>query len=810
MIVRQGKLPVIVVRGTYIFPVFPTRIDTTVGIGRTLSLNSVERSIEGGKNRVLVLNQKSPDQEEPGENDIYRIGTVCSLAILEEFRDGSMDVNLVGVKRAKVSSLHKNGSSEEGNEYWEATYNVLEEKELDEKTENKLKFELLDLKISRLLRTYGSIPAEIMIHIINVERRIGRIVDLLAQSLPRLSSKLKQSILEETDPVKRYKSLVDSLDLAENIEKVEKDISKKVQKEILTRQREYYLEEKLKAIKEELDQAKGIRKWSDRILKEIAGKPYPEHVKKRIEREVKRYDQTHPSSPEGNVIRNYVETVMSIPWFGESKENHDLLKASKILDKYHYGLREPKESVIGYLASRILRKKLKIKAKRSFAQIVCLVGAPGIGKTSFAQAIAKATGRKYVRVSLGGIHDESEIRGHRKTYIGSMPGRIIQAMRRAGVTNPLFLLDEIDKLSFDYRGDPASALLEVLDPEQNSHFSDNYIEEDYDLSKVMFVTTANYDMNIPDPLRDRLEIIHLPSYSEDEKLGIARYHLVEAIKEENGLKKEWLTFTTSGIMEIIRHYTREAGVRELGRMVSRISRKFAAKILKRKKNKVVASEQINKKRVSLYLERRKFELTESEKEPQIGVVTGLAFVSYGGGDILPIEAEHFPGHKDGKLHLTGKLGNVMKESAAIALDYIKAGASRGDFKINYKLFDNDIHIHAPEGAVAKEGPSAGTALTTAIISSLKRVPIPKTVAMTGEISLHGRVIAVGGIREKVTAAFNTGIIKKIFIPVGNKKDMSDVPKKIRSKLKFSFVSHYFQIYKELFTAKLPTEKKESS
>ena len=527
----------------------------------------------------------------------------------------------------------------------------------------------------------------------------------------------------------------------------------------------FIYEKKLKAIKDELgdseDGSDDIKSYKERLAKE----PFPKNIKKRITSEIGRYEQIPNASSESNMIRSYIDWMMAIPWHEKSKESYDLKNARKILNKHHFGLEKVKDRIIEYLAVKSMTKSIK-------GEIVCLVGPPGVGKTSLAKSISESIGRKFVKVSLGGIKDEAEIRGHRKTYIGSMPGRIIQTMKRAKTLNPLFLLDEIDKMASDYRGDPASAMLEVLDPEQNKNFSDHYIEEEYDLSDVMFIATANYYENIPEPLIDRMEIIQLSSYTEIEKLKIAENHLVPNVLIKNGLADGQLKFRKSAIDEIIKHYTREAGVRQLERCLNSIARKFIVKLL----NKQLSIVDVDNKIVREYLGKRVFEHTLKEKKSEVGVVTGLAYTQFG-GDILPIEINYFKGK--GHLVLTGKLGDVMKESAHIALDYLKANANK--YKVDIDLFENnDIHIHVPEGAVPKDGPSAGIAITTALISALTNTPVSKEFGMTGEITLRGQVLPIGGLREKLISAHRSGL-KNIIIPKKNEKDLDEIPKEVRKK-----------------------------
>ena len=530
--------------------------------------------------------------------------------------------------------------------------------------------------------------------------------------------------------------------------------------------------EKLKAIKRELGEDGGDKNDPDTILEKLEKNPYPENVKNKVKAELKKFEMMPQGSLEAALIQSYVDVLMNVPWWQKTEDNDSLENVEKILDEDHYGLENPKKRIIEYLAVKKLTGNLK-------SPILCFYGPPGTGKTSLGKSIARALGRKFFKASLGGISDEAEIRGHRRTYVGSMPGRIIQGMRKAGVNNPVFLLDEVDKLASSYKGDPASALLEVLDPEQNYQFNDNYLEEPYDLSDVLFICTANYLENIPGPLRDRLELIQLSSYTELEKVQIATGHLVKKQRELNGLKESQATFTEDAIKYIIRSYTRESGVRDLERKIASCLRKVVVAIVK---DPSIESITIDEKKVREYLGTPIFEDSKKEQKPQIGVVTGLAYTEFG-GDILPIEVNYFKGK--GALVLTGHLGDVMKESCSIALDYVKSNADK--FGINPELFaENDIHIHVPEGAVPKDGPSAGVAITTAIVSCLSKTPVNPDVAMTGEVTLRGNALAIGGLREKSLAALRSGI-KTIIVPEENKKDVEELPKEVKETLKIEYM-----------------------
>ena len=562
-----------------------------------------------------------------------------------------------------------------------------------------------------------------------------------------------------------------------NFQQIENRINDKVKTRIEEGQKEYYLREKMRAIKEELGDVPDTEKDVDAIRKRLEENPYPETIKAKVKDELSRYEMLPAASGETGVIKTYIDWLMDLPWWQESKDNEDLNKASEILDADHYGLEKIKERILEYLAVKQMTNSLK-------APIICLVGPPGVGKTSLAKSVARALDRKFVKISLGGVKDESEIRGHRRTYLGSMPGRFIQAMKKAGTINPVFLIDEIDKMASDYKGDPASAMLEVLDPEQNEYFSDHYIEESYDLSKVLFIATANYLENIPNALRDRLEIIELSSYTELEKVEIAKRHLVPKQLKENGLKESQLKIDDDMISFLIRYYTRESGVRQLERVIATVCRKSVLAILKDKKRSI----KVTKKLVKEWLGNEKFEYGKREMKDQVGTVTGLAYTAFG-GDVLQIEVNHFEGK--GKLILTGQLGDVMKESASIAYDYVRANCQK--YKIKPDIFEkNDIHIHVPEGAVPKDGPSAGVTLTTALVSSLSNIPVKANLAMTGEVTLRGNVLPIGGLKEKSMAAHRCGITT-VLIPKANVKDLDDVPQTVKESVNFIPVERVSQV-----------------
>ncbi|AHI52728.1 endopeptidase La [Spiroplasma culicicola] len=773
------KLPLLVTRGSYIYPTF----EQVLEIGREKTTIAVKQAVDNHEGLILIVSQKKPLEDDPKIEDLFDFGVLAKVSIKKEWKDGTLTVNIKSLSRAKISSF-------ETGDFYVAEY--IEQTQVDEK--NSEKADKIVKLIKSMISSQDEFPAEMEDILKDASKNTNSsfIVDSAAHLMPFMPIDKKQAILEELDPLKRIEIINDFLDEKKQSADIESSISKKIKSRVDEQQREFYLREKLKAIKEELGDMDGEGDDVKKYKKRLETEPFPEHIKKRIFQEIERYEGLPASSSEANIIRTYIDWMMQTPWWEKSEEKTDLKYAKDILDKHHYGLEKVKERIIEYLAVKQNTNKVK-------GQIITLVGPPGVGKTSLAKSIAESMGRNFVKVALGGIKDESEIRGHRKTYIGAMPGRIIQGMKRAGVKNPVFLLDEIDKMASDYRGDPASAMLEVLDSEQNSKFSDHYLEEDYDLSDVVFIATANYPDNIPEALYDRMEIIELSSYTEIEKLKIAEDYLVPKVLEDHAVSSDKLIFTKEGLNEIIKHYTREAGVRQLERWISSVTRKFVVKML----NKDLETLTVTPEVVNELLKKRIFEHTEKEKQPQVGVVTGLAYTQFG-GDILPIEVNHFPGK--GGLVLTGKLGDVMKESATIAYDFVKSNYK--SFNIPKEVFvENDIHIHVPEGAVPKDGPSAGVTITTAIVSALTNRPVPKDIGMTGEITLRGLVFPIGGLREKSISANRSGL-KKILIPWKNQKDIDDIPEEVKAQLQIVPVEKYEQVYEEVFGEKVKEFKTE--
>lgn len=755
-------LPLVCTRGVVVFPDQEVIID----VGRTKSVRAVEEAQENCESQVILVAQRDLAVEEPDVNDVYSYGTLCHIKHMRRM-DGYLRVKFRGISRVELHTIVNDDMMSVTAEIKEdVVQDPLEEVALVRKIAKQ--FEEIEA-VSQ------SIPKE-MINELAKGVSAQALSNQIAQLFPFTLEK-RQELLETLGINDRLYLILQEIESEKELSQIENKINDKVKVRIEESQKEYYLREKMRAIKEELGDVPDTDKDVDAIRKRLEENPYPENIKEKIKNELSRYELLPAASGETGVIKTYIDWVMDLPWWQESKDNEDLNKASEILDEDHYGLEKIKERILEYLAVKQMTNSLR-------APIICLVGPPGVGKTSLAKSVARALDRKFVKISLGGVKDESEIRGHRRTYLGSMPGRFIQAMKKAGTVNPVFLIDEIDKMASDYKGDPASAMLEVLDPEQNSVFSDHYIEEPYDLSKVLFIATANYLENIPNALRDRLEIIELSSYTELEKVEIAKRHLVPKQIKENGLKASQLKLDEDMISYLIRYYTRESGVRQLERVIATVCRKSVLAILKDNKRSI----KITKKLIKEWLGHEKFEYGKKETKDQVGTVTGLAYTSFG-GDVLQVEVTHFEGK--GKLVITGQLGDVMKESASIAYDYVRANAKK--YKINSEVFEkNDIHIHVPEGAVPKDGPSAGVTLTTALVSSLSDTPVKANLAMTGEVTLRGNVLPIGGLKEKSMAAHRCGITT-IVIPKANVKDLDEVPATVKESVNFIPVEKVSQV-----------------
>ncbi len=757
--------PLLCTRGAVIFPMQ----DLAVEVGRKASIDAVNYA-NAYHSSIVLVSQKDLTVDMPGPDDVFNVGTVCHIKTCRE-RDDHLKVIFSGLSRCRIL---KHFIKDDVNyvEVEEIRDFVEDEASIESLTKQALaEFNVIAQKYARpgfpirQLSSFDSTLASVL-------------VDTFAQIYIQ-NVEDKQLFLEEENVNKRLQMMLSHIEKERKMDMLEQEINEKVKESIEDGQRDYYLREKLKAIKDELGGKDGGSDIDD-LRERVENEPYPENVKAKAREEFKHYEMLPPTTGETGVIRTYLEWLLNVPWYQKSEDNDDLADASRILDEDHYGLVKVKERILEYLAVKQMTNSLK-------SPIICLVGPPGVGKTSLAKSVARALNRNFVKISLGGVRDEAEIRGHRRTYLGSMPGRIIQGMKRAGTLNPVFLIDEIDKMSSDYKGDPSSAMLEVLDPEQNTLFSDHYLEEPYDLSDVLFICTANYRDNIPAALLDRLEIIELSSYTEFEKLNIARNHLIGKQTGINGLKEGQFELDDDMILYIIRHYTREAGVRQLERTIGTLCRKTVLAILKEKKKNV----KITKKLVNQWLGHEIYDYGTKEKKDQIGVVTGLAYTSFG-GDILPVEVNYFEGK--GNLIVTGQLGDVMVESTKIALDFIKANAKK--YNIPIEFFEkHDIHIHVPEGAVPKDGPSAGVTITTAIVSALTQKKVKKDLAMTGEVTLRGNVLPIGGLKEKSLAAHRSGI-KTIIIPKGNIKDLDDIPETVKEEVTYIPVEKVEQVISE--------------
>lgn len=756
------ECPIICTRGAIIFP----GQDMSLDVGRRASVDVVNFSLNMNLD-VILVSQKNIDIDEPKKNDLYEIGTICHIRASRK-RDDHLKVVFVGEDRCRLIEIYEI----DGIKY--ASVEVL-----SDVVEDDLALEVLKTKVKKEYSLFeqknGRAPLRAPENMSN--QYISELVDGFAQA-NIFNSGEKQKFLEEYHLEKRLEMFLTYISLEKKKEEIEKEINLRVKDSVESSQKDYYLRERIKAIKEELGDGQGAD--VEKLKEEFSKDRYPENIKAKANEEIRRLDMTSTASGEYGVIRTYLDWLISIPWTEKSVDETDLTKVKEVLDEDHYGLEKIKTRILEYLAVKELSHSLK-------SPIICLVGPPGVGKTSLAKSIARALNRNFVKMSLGGVRDEAEIRGHRRTYLGSYPGRIIQGMKKAGTTNPVFLIDEIDKMGADYKGDPSSAMLEVLDPEQNSMFQDHYLEETYDLSDVMFIATANYLENIPAPLLDRLEIINLSSYTELEKLNICKDHLIPKVLKKDGLKPSQFSISDEMITHVIRHYTRESGVRELERMMETLARKATLEIYTKSKRSI----KVSKKLVQEWLGHEKFEYGTKEKKNQVGVVTGLAYTAFG-GDILQIEVNYFEGK--GKLIITGQLGDVMKESAEIALDYVKSNAKK--FGIGVKFFEtHDIHIHVPEGAVPKDGPSAGVTLTTAFVSALTNKAVDANCAMTGEVTLRGNVLPIGGLREKSIAANRSGITK-VFIPKGNVKDIDELPDIVKENITFMPVDKVDTILKE--------------
>jgi ATP-dependent Lon protease len=760
---KTRRLPLLPLRGLLVYPSMVLHLD----VGREKSVKALEKSMVDDS-MILLCSQSEVNIEEPTTEDIYRIGTIAKVRQMLKLPNGTIRVLVEGVVRAEITEFLNN------EEYYEVQVKELPEQETTDPEIDALMRTVLT-QFEHYINLSKKVTPETLAAVSDIDEP-GRLADVICSHLS-LKIKDKQEILETVDVKERLEKLLGILNNEREVLELERKISQRVKKQMEKTQKEYYLREQMKAIQKELGDKEGRAGEVEELRSLLADTEVPEKVKEKIEKEIDRLEKMPASSAEGGVIRNYIDWLLGIPWSNFTEDDLDINRAEEILNEDHYGLEKPKERVLEYLAVQQLVKKLK-------GPILCLVGPPGVGKTSIARSIARSLGRQFIRLSLGGVRDEAEIRGHRRTYVGAMPGRIIQGMKNAGTTNPVMLLDEIDKMAMDFRGDPASALLEVLDPEQNCTFSDHYIEVPFDLSNVMFVTTANAVHNIPRPLLDRMEVLYIPGYTEIEKLNIARNFLLPKQLKDHGLKDGQLIVDEPALMRIVREYTREAGVRNMEQQVSAICRKSAKKLVSGQTSSV----HITVDNVKEFLGPSKFRYGMAEEFDQIGAVTGLAWTEVG-GDTLVIEVTIMPGN--GKLTLTGKLGDVMKESAQAAFSYTRSRVEQ--LGIPHDFHEKvDVHIHIPEGAIPKDGPSAGITMGTALISALTNIPVSREVAMTGEITLRGRVLPIGGLKEKSLAAHRAGI-RKIIIPHDNVKDLEEIPESVRNELTFIPVTHMDEV-----------------
>jgi ATP-dependent Lon protease len=764
--VIEHELPLIPLRGLAVFPYMILNFD----VGREMSIKALDEAMLN-EQIIFLTSQKEAEIDEPTTEDFYHVGTICKVKQMVKLPGDTVRVLVEGISRAKVKEI----TQEEP--YFRAS---LEEIVYDEDIKKDPEVEALMRNVFDSFEEYinigNRVSPEILISLADIEEP-SRFVDTIASNM-YLKSSQKQELLEEFNPKNIlesvYKILLEEIDIL----KIEKKITLRVKKQMNKIQKEYYLREQLKAIQRELGEEEDVGSEAEEYREKLKKLKLSKEVKEKISKEIDKFARMSPMSPDSSVSRNYLDSIFSLPWNKETKDKVDIKEAKNILDEDHYGLEKVKERILEYLAIRQLSNSMK-------GPILCLVGPPGVGKTSIAKSISKALNKNFVRISLGGVRDEAEIRGHRRTYVGAIPGRIINGIKEAKSKNPVFLLDEIDKMASDYKGDPASAMLEVLDPEQNKDFVDHYLELPFDLSKVLFITTANTLSTIPRPLLDRMEIINVSGYTEEEKVKITKKYLLPKQIKEHSLKENFLKINEETIRHVVNHYTRESGVRNLERTMAKICRKVAKKLVE---NPELKQTVVTKKNLENYIGKIKFRYQLAGKKPEIGTVTGLAWTSVG-GETLTVEVNVLKGK--GQIVLTGKLGDVMKESAQAGISYIRSRAK--DFNINPDFYkEMDIHIHLPEGAVPKDGPSAGISMATAVISALSSIPVYSNVAMTGEITLRGRALAVGGIKEKVLAAHRAGITK-VLLPKENESDLDEIPLNVKKQVEFVLVEHMDEV-----------------
>ncbi len=761
------RVPLLPLRDIIVFP----QMVVPLFVGRQKSIRALEEAMNKQK-FILLAAQRDAKTNDPGEEDIYPVGTLGTVVQLLRLPDGTVKVLVEGKRRARISRYLS-----------QPEYFLVEVEELEGQWEKTTEIEALIRSVNSTFENYvklnKKIPPEMIMTVASIEDP-ARLADTIVAHLG-IKLEDKQGLLEMLNPAERLERVLGYMRSEIEILEVEKRIRTRVKKQMEKTQKEYYLNEQMRAIQKELGEKDEFKNEIQELEEKIKQKKMSAEAKEKAEKELKKLKLMSPMSAEATVVRNYIDWIISLPWHEYTDDKLDIGEAEKVLEEDHYGLDKVKQRILEYLAVQSLVGQMK-------GPILCLVGPPGVGKTSLGKSIARATGRKFVRVSLGGVRDEAEIRGHRRTYIGALPGKVIQSMKKAGSGNPVFLLDEVDKMSTDFRGDPSSALLEVLDPEQNTTFNDHYIDVDYDLSKVMFITTANTLERIPRPLQDRMEIISIAGYTELEKLNIAKRYLVAKQKEANGLSESNLQLSDNAILGIIRHYTKEAGVRNLEREIASICRKVAVEVVKKNRQAKVT---VNNGSLGKYLGAPRFRYGKAELEHKVGVATGLAWTDMG-GELLNTEVTVMPGK--GKLIITGRLGNVMQESAQAALSYIRSRAE--ELGLDRDFYQRvDIHIHVPEGAIPKDGPSAGITMATSLASALTRIPVRNDVAMTGEVTLRGRILPIGGLKEKVLAAHRGGI-KTVLIPEENEKDIRDIPATILKVLNIEVVSHMDEVLRK--------------
>ena len=761
------RVPLLPLRDIIVFP----HMVVPLFVGRQRSIKALEEATQK-QSLIFLSSQKDAKTNDPTEDDIYKIGTLGSVVQMLKLPDGTVKVLIEGKKRARVARFVANPD-----------FFLVDVEEAPEIIERNTEVEALVREVHTTFENYvklkKKIPPEMVMSVSSIDDP-ARLADTIVAHLG-IKLEDRQNLLETFVAAERLEKVLGHMRAEIEILEVERRIRSRVKKQMERSQKEYYLNEQMRAIQKELGEKDEFKNEIQEIEEKLKQKKLSAEAKDKVDKELKKLKMMSPMSAEATVVRNYIDWILSLPWNDFTDDKLDINEAERVLEEDHYGLEKVKERILEYLAVQSLVGKIK-------GPILCLVGPPGVGKTSLGRSIARATGRKFVRVSLGGVRDEAEIRGHRRTYIGALPGKIIQSMKKAGSSNPVFLMDEIDKMSTDFRGDPSSALLEVLDPEQNTSFNDHYLDLDYDLSKVMFITTANTLDRIPRPLQDRMEIIRIAGYTELEKLSIAKKYLMEKQKEANGLTTENLVFTDNAILGVIRHYTKEAGVRSLEREIASICRKVAVEVVRKDRN---AHIQVGSKSLHKYLGPVKFRYGKAEAEVKIGVTTGLAWTELG-GELLATEVTIMPGK--GQLIITGKLGDVMQESAQAAMSYVRSRASELGLERDFyqKL---DVHIHVPEGAIPKDGPSAGITMATSLVSALMKIPVYNDLAMTGEITLRGNVLPIGGLKEKVLAAHRAGI-KRVLIPAENEKDIEEIPSTVLKTVELELVSHMDEVLKK--------------